>query len=492
MGIIQKQTLHSIIYSYIGAALGFVTVAIVFAHLLSTEQNGLLNILVSISTLTGTVANFGVNGVTLRLFPLFRNQEKKNHGFLFYPLAITFLGFIIFCILFVIFKQKLIELNIEKSKLLTEYIYFLIPLTFFVAFYNVFDTYARVLYYTTAGIFVKEVLQRILVLIFVVFYFCEKIDFSEFVIGYCVSLSLPTLALMVFLFKKKELNPMPKFSFVDSNIRKEMISVGQFSIITGISGMLVSTLDKIILNQKLGLSDVGIFGIAMYFGSVISIPSRSMLRISSTIIAEAWKNNDTETIYKVYHKSCINLFIIGALLFLGIWLNIENILKILPPEYSNGKWVIFFVGIGYLFEMVTGANGIIVATSKYYRYDTYFVVFLVALTFISNSILIDMYGITGSAMAFAITLFSFNLFRFIFVYKKFKMQPLDVNILKVIFISVFTYLLVAFLPHFQNYILDIAVRSFLIVVVFGFLITIFKVSEDLDFQFQNFKNKFLN
>jgi O-antigen/teichoic acid export membrane protein len=64
LGIIQKQAFSNSIYSYLGAGIGFVTVAIIFAHLLTTEQNGLLSILVSVSGLTGALTNMGVNGIT--------------------------------------------------------------------------------------------------------------------------------------------------------------------------------------------------------------------------------------------------------------------------------------------------------------------------------------------------------------------------------------------------------------------------------------------
>ncbi len=145
-----------------------------------------------------------------------------------------------------------------------------------------------------------------------------------------------------------------------------MISVAIFSILAGIGGNIVFSFDKIIVNQMLGLSATGVYTIAFFFGTLVVIPSRPLLKISGTLIADAWKRNDVSYITDIYKRSCINQFIIAAFLFGGIWVNIDNILIILGPEYASGKWVIFFIGLGYLIDMATGVNGLIIGYSKYY------------------------------------------------------------------------------------------------------------------------------
>src|SRR5690606_10898250 len=115
----------------------------------------------------------------------------------------------------------------------------------------------------------------------------------------------------------------------------------------------------------------------------------------------------------VYRKSCINQLLIGLLLFIGIWANIDNIFKMLPAGFEVGKYVILFISLGYLIEMSTGLNGVILSTSKYYKYDSYFFIALIFITITSNYFLIPIWGITGSAIASALTLLFFNLFRFL-------------------------------------------------------------------------------
>ena len=120
MGIIESQATKNVIYSYLGAGLGFLTV-IWMPYLMSTDANGLIRILISVSALMAQFANLGFSSVTVRLFPYFRNKEKGHHGFLFYGILISLAGFLICWLVFFLFKQQIIAQNIEKSKLLVDY-----------------------------------------------------------------------------------------------------------------------------------------------------------------------------------------------------------------------------------------------------------------------------------------------------------------------------------------------------------------------------------
>ena len=134
MGIIEKQATKSLIYSYSGAILGFLTVMF-SSHLLSADENGLTRILVSVSSLLSLFSGLGFNAVTIRFFPYFRNKDKGHHGFLFYGILTTLIGFSICYLIFQLFKNQIIEANLEKSKLFTDYLFYLMPLTFFTVFF---------------------------------------------------------------------------------------------------------------------------------------------------------------------------------------------------------------------------------------------------------------------------------------------------------------------------------------------------------------------
>lgn len=479
MGVIRKQTILGTLYTYIGAGLGIFTNLILFAWFLSPEQIGLLNVLVAYSLLFAQFANMGFDNVTIRLFPFFRNHEKHHHGFFALMLKILAIGSIISISLFVLLLPLLTK-NESENRLFTTFGWYVIPLIVFTLFFNSFDTFSRALYKSVRGTFLKEVLQRILVIISITAYIFWAFSFNWFVLMYVISLSIPTLILLLLLYKDGELSYYVESNFIDSKLKNEMWSVSFFGLITVFSSGIITNIDKIMIQQYLNLTQTGLYAIAYFFGVIITMPSRSLSKISSAVVAEAWKNNNTSTIYTVYYKSCINQLVFSLMLFVGIWVNIDNLLVLLPDKYAHIKWVVFWICMGSFIDMSTGINNTIIGTSPYYKMQTLFMIIFIGIIVISNAIFIPLYGIEGAAFASALSLLAFNLIRWYFLFVKYKMQPFNYKFLLTITIGLLSYLIASIIPEVKPFYWDIVVRSFVIVSIYVPAIYFFKVSEDIN------------
>lgn len=481
MGIIQKQTIKGTIYTYLGVALGFVNIGLLTPKIFSPDQIGLTSILVAISVIFAQFSSLGINNVTTRLFPYFRDEKKNNNGYLFILLMVVIIGFSLSLLVFYFLKPMIIQDNIHKSALIVKYINYLVPLILFTLIFNVLDVYNKALYDAVLGTFLKEFVFRIFNFIIIILFYFDIIDFDNFVLLYVIALSVPAVVIIFFLIKRKQFSLRPKFSYIKRNMAKIMFSVGLFGIIAGLSGIAIINIDKLMVNHIMDLKAAGIYSITFFFGSLIIIPSRALKKISSTLISDAWKDNDTEVINKIYYKSSINQFIIGSLIFIGVWANIDNVFRIiLPPEFISGKYVIFFIGLANLFEMISGVSGNIIQTSKKYKYQTYFMMILVFFVIITNYIFIPLYGLKGAAIASAISTFIFVSMRYVFVLRTFNMQPLKINHIFVVIISLISYFVADVIPLFNNVIFDIIIRSGLIVIIYGILTIFLKVSDDIN------------
>lgn len=479
MGIIEKQATRTVIYSYLGAVLGFFTV-MWFSRTLTTDENGLVRLLVSTATLLAQIASLGFSAVTTRLFPYFRNHEKGHHGFLFYAIIVSTIGFILCWIGFYFFKPLIIESNSEKSKLFVDYLFYLMPLSFFLLFFGVFDTYLRACYSSVIGSVTKDFIQRVIILGILALYYFQFISFSLFILGYIMAVCLPTVVLWLYIVKLKEWHVKPVRGFMTKELANQMVRISLFSLFAGFSGAIVLNIDSIMVNQMLGLSETGIYTIAFFFGSMMLIPMRSINRITSSIVAEAMKDGNMAEIHKLYKQTCNTGMAIAFVLFVGICINIDNIMQLLPQEYASGKSVILFISAGYITEMATGINSVILTNSRYYYYDAYFIVIIVLTTILSNYFLIPIYGITGSAVATALTVTVGNFIRWLFLFVKLGMQPYDFNSIKLAGITIIMATVGYFTPKCDNFIIDIVVRSSVAGVSFIILILKTEASPDIN------------
>lgn len=482
MGVIKRQSIKGTIYSYLGVAIGFVTTGLLFPKFLTTEQVGLLSLLVSYSNLFAIFAILGFDSVTFRLFPYFRDEKSHHHGYFALSFGVSLIGLLLSIGVFYLLKPVIIRDSIEQSKLFVDYLHLIPPLIFFVLIFNTIDSYNRVMLNASFGTFLKDLFQRILIFSSILLLIIKIVHFNGFVYLYVISLCIPGILIFYPLIRNKQLSFKTDLAFIDKQLFRNMASVSFFGVLGGFSNVIIQKIDTIMINSMIDLSATGIYTISFFFGSLVSIPARSVQRISVSIIAEAWKKNNLDEIRVVYYKSCLNLLILGILIFIGIWGNIHNVFKILPEEYLPGKYVILLFGISACITMMGGISSIIINLSKYYRYQTYFIIFFGLSIVITNLIFIPRFGIVGSAIAALISTFLYRFIQFLFIYNKFRISPYDYKFLLIIVFAGITYGLNLLIPELNNFIPDIFIRSLFMTVFFGTLILISKVSPEVEDQ----------
>jgi len=479
MSTIGKQTIKGSIYSYLGVIIGFFSVTLLRSHGLSTEQNGDLEVIISFSVILTQFGSLGFFSASTRCFPYFRDPEKKHHGFLFLMLAVPLIGTLLIIFLFQLLKP-LIFAYTGYENFFNDYSQVILVLTAGTLLFSAFDNYNRVALMDAAtGSILKEFLQKITVACALAIVLFFPLPFSQFIWIWLIANLIPTVLIIFKVMRQEAIDFKPDFQFLTPPMVSMLSSVSLFAVITGLTTMIIQYIDRIMINDMIGTSLTGIYGITAFFGTVVAMPSRIMYRIGGVIIAEKWKSGDLQGISSIYKKSCSNQLLIGLLLFIGIWANIHNILKMIPPEYAEGKYVILFVSLSGLIEMATGMNGVILATSKYYKYDTFFFLGLIVITILANYLFIPVWGIAGAAAASVLTTFLFNLYRFLFIRRKFGMQPFNLHNLYIILIGLSVLFLINYLPVLPL-VTDIIIRSGIITLFYTGVIYMMKIAPEMN------------
>lgn len=256
-------------------------------------------------------------------------------------------------------------------------------------------------------------------------------------------------------------------------------------------------LEKLILPMfDNGLTHTAIFNIALSIALVISIPRNTIASVSDPVLARAWAEGNVQEVQTIYHKSALNLCIIGLFLFLGVWTNIDSIFEIIPnpDKYKAGKWVVLLIGLANVFDMSTGLNSEILKNSKYYKVDFFLFLFRFVLLSAMNFVLIPTAGYNGAAWAILLSTVLYNLSKFAFIWYKFGMQPFNLNTVKVLLLAAAAFgstLLLdwheggGFIPN----VLEIAAKGLAIVAIFGGGVYFWRISPDLNNVLDSLKRK---
>jgi O-antigen/teichoic acid export membrane protein len=237
------------------------------------------------------------------------------------------------------------------------------------------------------------------------------------------------------------------------------------------------------ITSHLGLDFTGVFSIAFFMGVVVDIPSRSISAISQPIAAQSMKEGDLQAANQLYKKVSLHQLIAGGLIFLLIWINIDNIFAIIPNGhlYVAGKWVVFFIALSRLIIVTFNFGGVLVAYSKYYYWGLFFAVFITITGIITNNLLIPKLGITGAAIATLITTILLIVVQQWIVFAKIKGNPFSKGTLKILMLILILYGINFLLPHWSSYpLIDGIYRTIAIGIIALISVYKLKISEEIN------------
>ncbi|WP_114781513.1 lipopolysaccharide biosynthesis protein [Botryobacter ruber] len=479
MGKLQREGIWNTIVSYAGIGIGYVNTVLLYPNILEEDQVGLTRLLMALALMYAQFSALGFNSMSARYFPYFRNKEKGHHGFLFLLLLVPIIGFAIVTFLFIGAKPLVVHWYQDSSQLLLDYYYYIIPLAFFTLLLNLFTSYLRSHYKTIVSSFVQDFLLKFLSLVLVLVYSLGFMSFQSFVIAFVGINSLLVLVLIVYTMWLKQLFLMPSSAVLRIFPLRELLNYGFFTFLGTISTTIITTIDQFMISAY-SLSDNAVYSTAFFMTTAIMIPAKSVLKIAYPQVADYWKDRDLGNMGKLYKQITLVNLILGLLLAIGIWANLDNLFSFMPETYSAGRYVVLFMSLARLIDLATGINGIILATSDKYRWDLLFNMVLAVLTIWTNYYFIPLYGINGAAFASMLSYTSINLARLFFVQYLYKLQPFAWSSAIITVIAIVALGASYLLPYLGNVFLDMLVRSLLITVIYGSLTLGLKVFPEMN------------
>ncbi len=479
MGIVQKDAFRITILSYLGMFLGYFNKTFLFIIFLTTEEIGLLNLLLSIGVLFAQFCNLGSVYTVGKFFPFFHNRSKNSYGFLAYNLLIVTVGVVVFTTLSLIFKPQ-ISAHYDKSPEFVTYYNWFIPIGIAYVYFLLFDNYLRALFKNVISVFLFDVFLRILTAVVLLAYGFQWISFDLLLKISSLIYVIPTLILFAYLIYLKEINAKSWRITIPKRFRKVLFRFSSLSYFNTLGSVIITTIDAMMVAAYLGMAETGIYTTVVFLASFLQVPYRTLIRITTPLVATYWKTKNMVKMQELYQQVSSVLLIVSTILFMYVWINREAIFYILKPEFVAGIPVFLFIMIGRLTDMYLGLNGTIFTMSKKYAFDLIFTFLLIGIVYVLNVVFIPKMGMSGAAISTMIALLVYNIGRSLFVWVHFKLHPFAKKQLLVLLLFALNIVAFELLPHLPNRIMDIVVRSSIFTLTFPLLILVFKVEKEIN------------
>ncbi|MEY4111171.1 MAG: hypothetical protein RLZZ46_1526 [Bacteroidota bacterium] len=476
MGVIQRQGIKNTLIAYVGIVIGFISLLVIQPLILSPSEIGLTRILLSFSSVLASVMPLGMINVTIRFFPVFKNQEKNHHGFLFFVLLISLGGYLVLSGLLFAFREEIKSLYSGQSALFSDYFDWVFIFSFFLSFTSVLSAYCTANLKTTVPTFINDIYIRVASLVVFLIYYFGLIDIHFFVAFFVLIYGSQLLLLLWYTGRLGALDFRIDWNFLKANNIRGMTEYGLLFTVGVLSSIGLRYFDSIILGIYMPLSAVGVYSVCAFIPTIVEVPLLAIEKISNPKIAQFWETNNTADINKTYRLSVKVLSIISSFIFLMIAINLRYLLAQLPAQYMQAYDAVLIILAGALVNAFTGINNSILFFSKKYKTGLLLLVYLLLCTLLLDVILIPVYGLNGAAAATALSLVQYNFFKYLYIRKAFKMDPYTWENLKV-FISLVLLMMVyfAFLKDIELSFMNALMSSVGFALAFTLLLFMFKV-----------------
>ncbi len=491
MGIVRKQSIQSSLFMYIGFAVGAFNLWLL-PHILTTEQFGLARVMIHVCTLLAGVCSLGIQPVITRFYPYYDDLGKKHKtDFLTWTFLIALAGFLLMVVATLIFKDLIIRKFKGNAAFFLDYFYLIYPFTLFILLFGLLERVAWSRQFTVLSSFLRETGVRLFTSLIVIALALHWLGFTGFLTLYSLQFSVVFFILFYFLFIRKDTGFVFTISTTTRRLYKQMGWYALFIFGGSVFILFEQSFNTILLGSQKSLSTAGVFDIAFFIATLVLVPKRSMQSAASATIARAWKERDMGRIDRVYKKSAATLLIAGLLIFGLIWLNLDDIFMLYKPEYSAGKYVVFFVGLANLTDLGTGLNYDILINSKIWRTNFVLNVLLIILFLLVTYFMVSALGMMGSAYSILLSIAVYNLARCGLIWWKYKLQPFSVKTLFILFGALTAYFATVFLlPETTLVFVNIVLRSVVFVLIFGGIVVAARLSDDVTDLYGMLKQRF--
>ena len=401
MGIVARQSIKGTLATYLGVAVGIVTTFFIQTKYLTTEEIGLIDVLLQSALLFSGLAQLGTNTSAMRYYPYFKDEEHRDHGFFGWTLIVPLIGFVVFLGGFFALRGPIASFFSEKSALFIDYIYYVIPLAFFMLYISVFETNSNLLMRIVVPRFIREVGLRVMTLVIYLLYGFHVLSLTGMVVAFCVSYGLATVVNVVYLFTLHRVSFRIEKKYVTPKLKRDFLIYTVFLITSALAGNITPLLNRYFVAGKQGLAISGILTIAIYIASLVEMPYRSLGTISKPQISQAMADGNVKEADRICKSVSLHQFLVGSWVFFFIWINIDTVFALLPngEVFAAGKWAVLILGLSRLVNSTLNVGTTVLSYSKIYYYSLFFTILLTVLAWWLNARWVVEWGVNGAAFA---------------------------------------------------------------------------------------------
>lgn len=412
----------------VGAALRFLF-QITIAKNLGPELFGVFVLGFSVFKIAAMAAEFGLPQANLRFLPIHQadHDQAKTKGVVYSSIRIVLLSGMTFGLLMVLWSRPL-ALNLFHNPDIRKS---LIPLAVILPLAVV----TTILTGATQGfkimkykVLVTDIFEPAVRIILVAGLFLAGLRLEGVLASY-----LAATIMAVFLawhYLKKVFPPLADRLIIPVDQTARLLSFAWPIFLFKFFGVLLLWTDTLFLGYFKTADDVGIYSAVQRTVVVGSVFITSVNTIFSPYISQLFHQNQIKRLNDLF-KTVAKWTLTSSLpIYVGLIFFARPVLNVFGPEFTSGTTPLIILCLGWLLHSCTGSLGVMITMTGRPILNFASVAGVLLINILLNLILIPKYGISGAAVATAVSLTLGNLISLVIVWLLLKMHPYRADFLK--------------------------------------------------------------
>jgi len=468
-------------------------IVILITRILGVGLFGIYSLGLTIVNFVSKFSCFGLNQGSLKYIPVFLNQgdKKRTKGFILTAVTISLVAGVIAGFLLFFYSQEIANF-FNKPKLFQTLKFFSIAIPF-LTLLSVLSASTRGFKTTKYHIIGSIIVPNFVQLVFILLFYLLGYKLLGMIWAYIFALIAGCLVLFYYLRKlfpdlaSKKIKP--KFE------TKKFLSTSFPLMYVTILVSLISWTDILMIGYFLSSAEVGTYKVVITIAALIMIFLSSFISIFSPIISEYYHRDNLKQLNEILKTVAKWVLILSFPIFLSILVSPKEILGVFDINFLKGGTSLLILSCAQVFNVLTFAVRSSLSMTSYQNLDARLSTIVVILNIILNYVFIVIFnmGITGAALATAISLFLMNGFSLFFVYIKLHLNPISSKTFLIIFLAIFSIIPSLFIKYqfFENfhYFINLILSSLFVILIFSSTVLIFGIEKKDKFILKKIMNR---
>ncbi|MBS3152082.1 flippase [Candidatus Woesearchaeota archaeon] len=418
----------------------------IIARMLTPGDYGIIILGMSVISIFGWVALFGLNQAAERNISFYHNKKRELKGVL---LSILKFGFPLALVLslLLLMLSKDISLILKKENL----IQIIKIMSFGVMGYSLAEISGSILRgfkKIREFVYVKYIIEPASRTILTIIFIILGLKIKGAAIAYILSLFI-SIVIAMLIIRKTAYKAIKKIKAINMDLK--IIKFSWPLLFTGLVFSITGWIDTLMIAYFSTEELVGLYNTALPTAGIILITQSSFDGVFIPIMSRLFSKKDYKNIKENYERVTKWITILTIPLFMSIIFFSKGIINILfGTPYLEAYKPTIILAVGFLMVMIVGPCENMLNVTFKTKLKMYLRIIMLIINIILNLILIPRYGISGAAISTSVALTFYNICCFIYVKNKFNVNIIKLKTISIILASALLPLLLSILYNPLN------------------------------------------